>query len=86
MSQYLTEANASTIATTGGIKAIASAMTNHANNNDIQKEGSSAINNVVYDNPVRIAMAGEAGVVPLLQHAAAMGIARAANQLQRMGV
>jgi len=31
-------------------------------------------------------MAGEAGVVPLLQHAAAMGIAHAAAQLQRMGV
>ena len=86
MSQYLTEANASTIATTGGIKAIASAMTNHANNNDIQKEGSAAINNVVYDSPAHIAMAGEAGVVPLLQHAAAMGVDDATNQLKRMGL
>ena len=42
--------------------------------------------NVVWDIPVHIAMAGEVGVVPLLQHAAAMGIARAAHQLQRMGV
>ena len=80
------DANAGTIATTGGIEAVARAMVNHADNNDVQEKASGAILNVVFNNPVHIAMAEEAGVVPLLQHAAAMGIEHAANQLQRMGV
>ena len=86
MLQHFSDANAITIATTGGIEAIARAMINHADNNDVQGSASMAIINVVRDNPVHIAMAGEAGVVPLLQHAAAMGIARAARQLRRMGM
>ena len=61
-------------------------MVNHADNNGVQEQAVGAIQNVVWDNPAHIAMAGEAGVVPLLQHAAAMGIEHAANQLQRMGV
>ena len=61
-------------------------MVNHADDNVVQGSASAAIQNVVWDNPVHIAMAGEAGVVPLLQHAAAMGIEAAAVQLQRMGV
>ena len=61
-------------------------MVNHADDNDVQESAAKAIENVVWDNPARIAMAGEAGVVPLLQHAAAMGIARAARQLRRMGM
>ena len=61
-------------------------MVNHADDNDVQESAAKAIENVVWDNPAHIAMAGEAGVVPLLQHAAAMGIEAAANQLQRMGV
>ena len=80
------DANAGTIATTGGIDAVARAMVNHADNNAVQDSAAKAIENVVWDNPAHIAMAGEAGVVPLLQHAAAMGIEAAANQLQRMGV
>ena len=61
-------------------------MVNHADNNDVQEKASGAILNVVFNNPVHIAMAEEAGVVPLLQHAAAMGIENATKQLTRMGV
>ena len=61
-------------------------MAYHADDDDVQKSAAKAIQNVVWDNPAHIAMAGEAGVVPLLQHAAAMGIDGAADQLQRMGV
>ena len=61
-------------------------MANHADDNGVQESAAKAIKNVVWDIPAHIAMAGEAGVVPLLQHAAAMGIEHAANQLQRMGV
>ena len=80
------DANAGTIATTGGIEAVARAMVNHADDDDVQTQAVSAIKNVVWNIPAHIAMAGEAGVVPLLQHAAAMGIARAARQLRRMGM
>ena len=61
-------------------------MAYHADDNDVQKSAAKVIKNVEWNIPVHIAMAGEAGVVPLLQHAAAMGIEVAANQLQRMGV
>ena len=61
-------------------------MANHADDDDVQESAVAAIQNVVWDNPAHIAMAGEAGVVPLLQHAAAMGIDGAADQLQQMGV
>jgi hypothetical protein len=55
-------------------------MAYHADDNDVQKSAAKVIKNVVWNIPVHIAMAGEAGVVPLLQHAAAMGIEVAANQ------
>ena len=74
------------IAAAGGIEAVAGAMVNHADNNGVQVSAVGAIRNVVRNIPVHIAMAGDAGMVPLLQHAAAMGIEAAANQLQRMGV
>jgi hypothetical protein len=61
-------------------------MAYHADDDDVQESAVAAIQNVVWDNPAHIAMAGEAGVVPLLQHAAAMGIDGAADQLQQMGV
>ena len=61
-------------------------MAYHADDDDVQESAVAAIQNVVWDNPAHIAMAGEAGVVPLLQHAAALGIEDAAKQLQRMGV
>jgi len=80
------DANAGTIATTGGIEAVARAMVNHADNRGVQEQAAKAIKNVVWNIPAHIAMAGEAGVVPLLQHAAAMGIEHAAAQLQRMGL
>ena len=65
---------------------MARAMANHADDNDVQEYTSHAIVNIVWDIPAHIALAGEAGVVPLLQHAAAMGIEHATKQLKRMGV
>ena len=86
MLQHFSDANAITIATTGGIEAIARAMINHADDNAVQEYGAWAIYYVVGGNPVHFAMAGEAGVVPLLQQQAGVGNARAAKQLQRMGM
>jgi hypothetical protein len=77
--------NQQTIATNGGIKAVARAMANHADHRGVQHQGAASIASVVWNIPARIAMAIDAGVVPLLQHAAAMGFALATQQLQRMG-
>ena len=65
---------AKTIATSGGIEAVARAMTVHADNNGVQGNAVMFFRNVVRDNPAHIAMAKAAGVVPLLQHAVAMGV------------
>jgi hypothetical protein len=84
--------NAKTIATSGGIEAVARAMTIHADNNDVQVEAVHAIRNVVGNIPAHIATAKAAGVVPLLQRAVAMGVNKGeesgdpADQLKRMGV
>ena len=84
--------NAKTIATSGGIEAVARAMTIHADNNDVQEYAAWAIENVVGDIPAHIATAKAAGVVPLLQRAVAMGVRKGekfgdpAKQLKRMGV
>ena len=85
MLRHLTEANREPIAANGGIEAVACAMANHTDHRGVQASGVIFIHNMVY-YPVCIAVANQAGVVPLLQHAAAMGIEHAANQLQRMGV
>ena len=84
---------AKTIATSGGIEAVARAMTIHADNNDVQKYAVLAFRNVVRDTPALIATAKAAGVVPLLQRAVAMGVNKGekygwdpADQLKRMGV
>ena len=61
-------------------------MAYHADDDDVQESAVAAIQNVVWDNPAHIAMAGEAGVVPLLQHAAAMGIEHATSACKVMGV
>ena len=61
-------------------------MVNHADNRGVQEQAAKAIKNAVWNIPVHIAIAEEAGVVPLLQHAAALGIEHAARQLRRMGV
>ena len=79
------EDNAKTIVTSGGIEAVARAMTIHADNNDVQEYAAWAIENVVGDIPAHIATAKAAGVVPLLQRAAGQGSERAAKQLKRMG-
>ena len=84
--------NKKTIATSGGIEAVARAMTIHADNNDVQGYAVWAIENVVWDIPAHIAMAKAAGVVPLLQRAVAMGVRKGeeygdpAEQLELMGV
>ena len=84
--------NAKTIATSGGIEAVARAMTIHADNNGVQKYAVWAIYYVVWDVPAHIATAKAAGVVPLLQRAVAMGVNKGelfgdpAEQLKRMGV
>ena len=77
---------AKTIATSGGIEAVARAMTIHADNNDVQEQAVRAIENVVKDIPAHIATAKAAGVVPLLQRAVGVTIADPAEQLKRMGV
>ena len=78
---------AKTIATSGGIEAVARAMTIHADNNGVQKQAVMAIWNVVWLKiPAHIATAKAAGVVPLLQRAAGQGVAHAANALGFMGV
>jgi hypothetical protein len=84
---------AKTIATSGGIEAVARAMTLHADNNDVQEMAVRAIGNVVrLKIPAHIATAKAAGVVPLLQRAVAMGVRKGekfgdpAEQLKRMGV
>ena len=77
---------AKTIATSGGIEAVARAMTVHADNNDVQGAAVGAIGNVVWDVPAHIATAKAAGVVPLLQRAAGQGVQYAASALRRMGV
>jgi hypothetical protein len=78
------EDNAKTIATSGGIEAVARAMTVHADNNTVQKMAVKAIENVVWNIPAHIATAKAAGVVPLLQRAAGQGVEDAAEQLKRM--
>ena len=84
--------NKKTIATSGGIEALARAMTIHADNNDVQTTAVVAIENVVGDIPAHIATAKAAGVVPLLQRAVAMGVNKEkylgdpTKQLKRMGV
>ena len=84
--------NAKTIATSGGIEAVARAMTIHADDNDVQEYAVRAISNVVRKIPAHIATAKAAGVVRLLQRAVAMGVRKGeqwgdpAEQLVRMGV
>ena len=80
----LTVENRDAIATNGGIEAVANAMTKHANNQGVQDSAANAIASVVRDIPAHSAVANEAGVVPLLQHAATMGIPAATEQLARM--
>lgn len=86
------EDNAKTIATSGGIEAVAWAMTIHADDNYVQGQAVRAIENVVGDIPAHIATAKAAGVVPLLQRAVAMGVNKGeesgdpADQLELMGV
>jgi len=75
---------AKTIATSGGIEAVARAMTIHADNNGVQEQAVCAIEYVVGDIPAHIATAKAAGVVPLLQRAAGQGVQYAAEQLKRM--
>ena len=77
---------AKTIATSGGIEAVARAMTVHADNNDIQEYAVKAISNVVWDVRAHIATAKAAGVVPLLRRAAGQGVQYAADALGSMGV
>ena len=83
---------AKTIATSGGIEAVARAMTIHANSNIVQGHAVYAIALVVNDIPAHIVMAKAAGVVPLLQHAVAMGVNKGdkywdpATHLKMMGV
>ena len=83
---------AKTIATSGGIEAVARAMTVHADDNDVQEWAVRAIANVVSNIPAHIAMAKAAGVVPLLRRAVAMGVRKGASggnpavQLKMMGV
>jgi hypothetical protein len=74
-----------TIATSGGIEAVARAMTIHADNDGVQERAVYAITNMVGNIPAHIAMAKAAGVVPLLQRAAGQGNEDAAKQLKRMG-
>ena len=76
---------AKTIATSGGIEAVARAMTIHVNSNDVQVHAVGAICILVGGVPARIAMAKTAGMVPLLERAAAQGSQHASNQLKRMG-
>ena len=77
---------AKTIATSGGIEAVARAMTIHADDNDVQGEAVRAIYNVVKNIPAHIATAKAAGVVPLLRRAAGQGNGTATQQLEQMGV
>jgi hypothetical protein len=72
-------------------------MTNHADDRAVQEASANAIQNIVwgsnrYDcygnvllNVNRIALAKAAGLVPLLQHAAGMGIEAATTQLGLLG-
>ena len=87
---YTDDNNQKTIATSGGIEAVARAMTIHADNKAVQGNAVWAIQNVVWNTPAHIAMAKAAGVVPLLQRAVAMGVQGGywdpAKQLKRMGV
>ena len=82
----LVDANAGTIATTGGIKVVALAMANHPDENRVQVSAVKAIKHVVWNIPAHIAIANDSGLVPLLQHAATMGFEAATTQLKRMGV
>ena len=82
---------AKTIATSGGIEAVARAMTIHADNDGVQEQAVIAISNVVWDVRAHIAMAKAVGVVPLLRRAVAMGVRKGehgdpAKQLKLMGV
>ena len=83
---YADKKNKKTIATSGGIEAVARAMTIHADNNGVQGAAVRAIALVVRDIPAHIATAKAAGVVPLLQRAAGQGNEDAKKQLKRMGV
>ena len=85
--------NKKTIATSGGIEAVARAMTVHAFNNGVQGQAVWAIENVLWNStPAHIATAKAAGLVTLLQRAVAMGVRKGeqygdpANQLNKMGV
>ena len=80
------EENRVAIAAAGGIAVVAGAMANHADNYGVQESAAKAIERVVRNIPDHIAVVRVAGMVPLLQHAADMGIERAKNQLQRMGM
>ena len=81
-----------TIATSGGIEAVARAMTVHVDDNSIQEDAVMFISKFV-NTPAHIAMVKAAGMVPLLQHAVAMGVNKGdkygwdpADQLKKMGV
>ena len=83
--------NRKTIATSGGIEAVARAMTIHADNNAVQEEAVKAIENVVWKIRAHIATAKAAGVVPLLRRAVAMGVNKGgksdpAKVLRKMGL
>ena len=68
------------------IKAIARAMGGFRGSVVLQKCAAYALTMLVFDIPPRVALALEAGVGPLLAHAADIGSHAAVSQLQRMGV
>ena len=68
------------------IKAIARAMGGFPDSVVLQKCAAYALAVLVFDIPPRMALALEAGVGPLLAHAADIGSHAAVSQLQRMGV
>ena len=68
-------------------------MANHADHRGVQESGAVCIRVLFMINrsgealrPARIAMVNEAGMVPLLQHAAAMGFEHATSACKVMGV
>ena len=78
--------NKAAIIVAGGLHVVCAAMAAFPDNREFQEYAVSAIQGVVWNLPPLIDAALEAGVEPLLRHAADLGLENAVQQLQRMGI
>ena len=81
----LQEQVAGLIVECGGLERLAHAMALHPGDKKLQQSATDAVDYIAYTDPEFLATLRELGFIPLLRHAAGMGITEAPTVLARMG-